>query len=833
MKRFKHFWATDRVRKPALFLAILIGFACGPSFDPNEFMSFFMPEAGTNQPGDSRYFFTPQLYNEADGYDDYAENPAPVVDENITAWAAYTGGNLSDTLVSRAVYDEQPRAVRLLNLALTARKPAAIKYLNFAWLADNGQGNPWDPNATQADSAQLPGLLADAQNGYKATSDLFLKERYGFQAVKLASEQGNFEQAQQLYDQLVKPLASKTFVSDWALCRRAGATLALGDTALAIYEFAQVFDRCPSRRKAAETSLRKYGIQFREKALDYATTDRERAAVYALCAIQPGIPLGGKSALEMLREIVRLTPANPLIELIMAREINRNEYYFFMTDAEYLQSNLSETPDTTGFVNRKSEAPSYFDQLRSFALESAENKSMNDPAFWYTATAYLDYIGHDYKDAQLHLDLADKAATTNTELKKQIAVQRMLLLAAETEAITPETETRLIEYLEAFDSTGNFRLNNAFTTVCKQFADLYQHKTQPKGGGWLSGCSRSKTEPTDGVGLAKSYLMTVLTTQPGAGTYFASTANPEMIEDTVTSATIQQTIAYVTQPTLTAFDKRLIQLAAVKNEDLYLLLGRRLMMEHQYAKAAEAFAKVNPKRWQSEPFTVYFQTNPFSIKMPRLVARDKTSSENGNLNFAAESRVNPYTPAQFAQRMADLEKQVSTATGDKAAELYYQLGCGAWNMSWYGNAWLVTKSYWSAGEPPVYDMPSNPVDKQKRIDLVMNTDYYTTTRARSYFDKSAKLAQTPAIADRSAYMAARCEAHAFSVRQSIEQVRNGYIYEEDSTFVLNMRALRKASYASAYVDFYKNHRRGLFNKEMIRECAMYKDFLSFGEQTAD
>lgn len=275
-----------RFRRPALLLFVLIGFACGPSFDPNEFMSFFMPEAGNAQPEDSRYIFTPQFYNDAEFSEQYEENPTPVVDENIDAWVNYTGGKLPDTLISKAIYAEESAAVRALTSSLEQKNPDAVAYLTFAWAADDGQGNPWNPNASQADSTQVPQELEEAKKRYQTTKDAFLKERYAFQAVKLASEMGDSEQAQQLYDQLVNPLPKKTFISDWGLCRRAGASLALGDTAKAIYEFAQVFDRCPSRRKAAETSLRKYGIQFREKALQYAKTDRERAAVYALCAIQ-------------------------------------------------------------------------------------------------------------------------------------------------------------------------------------------------------------------------------------------------------------------------------------------------------------------------------------------------------------------------------------------------------------------------------------------------------------------------------------------------------------------------------------------------------------------
>ncbi|GAB4025479.1 hypothetical protein [Spirosoma gilvum] len=804
--------SSIRFRKIALSVAVLLGFACGPSFDPNEFMSFFQPESATMLPSDRGFVFSPQLYADTE-WGVYPEDTI-VVDENVKAWAEYAGGGLSETEVSKALYSEEAEAVTKLTSALERTKAPAVSYLKFAWSADDGQANPWSADATPVDSARLPQLLEEAKSTYKTTNDAFLKERYAFQAVKLACELADYKQASNLYDQLVKPLPKKTFMSDWALCRRAGASLALGDTSLAIYEFAQVFDRCPSRRRAAETSLRKYGIKFHDEALQYAKTDGERAAVYALCAIQPG-----QDALELLKALVHLAPKNPLVELVMAREINRNEYYFFIDGPEYMSSTMSMEPDSVGFVGRKAESVTYFDKLRSFALESAESKELGDGAFWYTAAAYLDYIGKDYKESQTHLDQAAQLPTNNPNLKKQIALQRMLLLAAQTSAMTPEVENQLIGYLEEFDTTQSFRLNNAFVATCKQFASIYQQKQETKTG-WFSSCSRSKTSDVDGPSQAKAYLLTMLTTQ-GNGD-FSSIGDPIAIEDSIPSITVQQTLVYANQKSLTDFDKRLLKLSGLTNDYLNLLLGRRLMMEHHYAEAADVFAKIDPKTWENDAFNTFFTRNPFAVKMPRLQGK--------GMSFPAESEENAYTPVTFARRMAELEQQAKGASGDKAAELYYQLGCGAWNMSWYGNAWLVTKSFWSGGEPPVYNTPTDPTAKQKRFDELMNTDYYTTTTARTYFEKSAKSAKTPALADRSAYMAARCEANAFSLQKSIEQVRNGYVYEEDSTFVKNMLALRKTKYAQYYKDFFNNHTRSPFNQEMIRECAMYKDFLSFGEE---
>ncbi|MEZ4901820.1 MAG: hypothetical protein R2822_08710 [Spirosomataceae bacterium] len=114
------------------------------------------------------------------------------------------------------------------------------------------------------DSLALIAAFEKAVTLAQTTTDVFLKERYAFQAVKLAMINQQPDNCLEVYKSLIEPLKTKTFISDWAFARKAGATLALGDTAKAIYEFAQVFDRCPSRRREADLSLRIKGLRFRE-----------------------------------------------------------------------------------------------------------------------------------------------------------------------------------------------------------------------------------------------------------------------------------------------------------------------------------------------------------------------------------------------------------------------------------------------------------------------------------------------------------------------------------------------------------------------------------------
>ncbi|MGA0558570.1 hypothetical protein ACO2Q8_18055 [Larkinella sp. VNQ87] len=808
---------SGRVRSVLLSLAILIGFACGPSTsDLNEFMSFFMPESSRASAQDQIYHFTPQLYRYDDNYD--TDEDTMQTDQNILAWDAYAKGKVAQTDIGAALYNRDMGASNGLVRWASASNPAALEYLNLAWRVEEATPQPvnrWEVDSARLDTSTAPlrALLDEAKAGYTATSDGFLKERYAFQAVKLAAMTKQYTQSLTLYDQLIKPLPRKTFLSDWALCRHAGATMALGDTAKAIYEFAQVFDRCPSRRREAEASLRIYGIRFREKSLEYSQNDREKAAVYALCAIQPK-----QDALPFLKEMVRLNPKNPLIELVMAREINRNEYFFFQETAPIYAYDDASRADSLRFLERKTEAPTYFQQLRDFALESAENKALGNPAFWYTATAYLDYLTKNYADAQKHLDLAGQQPTDNPVLKKQIVLEKMLLLTAQTDKVTPEAENQFIGYLEQFGNSANFYLTNAFVETCKQWATKYGYgkPTPAESGGFLSGCFRSKGSPADGANTAKGFLLTALTSYQlnrGDG-YFDSQSDLYDIEDTTSAATVQQVVKFATNPNLNDFDQRLLKLTGFSTDALHLLLGRRLLAENRYAEAADAYAKVSPKTWKAEPFSQYFTIDPFAVKL--------TAKNEGD--YAP----NPYTPDAFLKKMVELETQAKTASGDQAAERYYQLGCGAYNLSWFGNAWILVRARWSSGEPVFSHYTYRQVakgDRNQALDAVAQLDYYSNRSAKAYFERAITVAKNPELAAKACFMAARCDENAFRTRHELEWAKRNYSADMEP-FEAEMKQLRREQYSGFLAKLSQNYRQTRFHNEMIRECATYADFVA-------
>lgn len=792
MTKFRNFFRLLSERSSKIVsLLILLACAGGP-IDPNEFKSFFMPESSNASATDLRYAFTPQFfYIDDEGYSEEDTTDAQT-DENVLTWMAYSKSDDSKS-IGAELFGESKVFSRFLKLK---GKNEAAEYLAAAKAIEKAyQPSMYSWEESTKDSIGLESWFDKMKALAGTTKDSFLKERYAFQAIKLAGILQKHQECVKLYDQWIAPIKQKTFISDWSLSRKAGADMRLGDSAKAYYEFAQVFDRSASRRRQADLSIRIYGLRnFTENALSFCKNDQEKAAVYAIAAIQPRT-----DALPMLEKLVALNPKNPLIELIMAREINQNEFYHY-TDTQQMVYTFYDA-DSTEMAQKKAESGSYAEKLKDFALQCAENKNLGNPVFWLTATAYMEYMGKDFEKSQELLDKAKLQKTTHKSLQDQIALQEMLLTIDRQATVTTDLETAAMPYLEQFSIANDFRRNNAFVQACTALAAKYRGiptESETKSGGWFSSCSNKKTSPANvPFAKAKAYLMTVLPSrQMRSGESYGFEANNDMyaVEDSTSSATIQEVIAYFTQASPNDFDKRLMKIAKISQDDLYVLLGRRSLAENAFAQAAEAFGKVPTSYWEQDPFSTYFNQNPFYL------SPDKEQD-------AAQI----HTPATFTKRMAELEAKVKADPSD--AEAWYLLGCGAFNLSYYGNSWVLVTRDWSNVEL-----------EYSTIDQSAN-NYYTTNSARRYFEQAMKMTTNTELAARACFMAAQCEQNAFFTYQGMEHAKQ-YAKGNYDDISAQTEQVRRQKYLTFFKLLKTQYRNTKFQQEAIRECSDYATFVA-------
>ncbi|WP_259016053.1 hypothetical protein [Emticicia fluvialis] len=798
---------------------ILLLMACGPQpFDYDEFKSFFMPESARNEAAFHPYNFTPQfLYDDSDWYADSPTDPAEAA--NTKAWANYAG--IEDSIVTEELYPRYgSKTTTGLSQALKEKGNLhALQYLEFSKKIAVADG-PTEAGGTGT-KPDFEAWLNLIKSEYNQSTDAFIKERLAYQAVKVADMAGKPQQSIDFYNSLVKSLPTKTFISDWACARMAGAYVHAGDSTQAYYQFSQIFVNAPTRRKEAYLSLRTYLPKLKDEALKLCKTDAERANIYAATAVLPF-----QDGLPMMEQIRDLNANSPLLEFVMAREINKNEDFFFNTreDLKYAYWNL----DSLKKANLKTDAPGYFNKLLNFSLESAENPSLKTSPFWYTSAAYLTFIARDYKKAADLLQKAKAIPTTNKALQDQIAMQELTLLVSETEHITPEIESKLMPLLERFSNSRNFRVANNFNAACRilvakyrgqpvtdEFTEAIGRKMEAavskskenKTLGWLSGCFGKKNKEfiPSSESTAKAFLLSMLTSsqlgyskQTDGNTltaYFMSNADQYAIEDSTSSATIYGVISYFSSKNQNDFDKRLIKLTGLTNDYLYTVLGRRALAEHQYTKAAEAWQHISPATWQAEPFKTYLDVNPFHL--------------DGQGDTNPKQRV---TPLSFALRMAELQEKVSKNPADYQSWLL--LGCGSYNMSYFGNSWILQRRGWSGGEQ------RNEQD-----------DYYTSAKALAYFDKAMQTASTAEDAAKACYLAAACQKIRYelvytALYDGLYLLPDDERTRKEKEINKTLENLRREKYATYFNLLKTKYQSTNYASQLIDECSTYKDFLT-------
>lgn len=810
MRKFRSYFPHCR---SLLGLAAIVVLACGPMlYDDNEFPGYFMPQSGYT-PGDAMpYYYTPAfLYESQYDYQQRSDMP-PSPDENLRGWKDYCQVQVSDSAAAALIYqgEDDPR-----NPLLNALKqhPAAWDYLLLARRIEKASaagGSAWDP--TPADTAMMQQLFGMVTDSLQKVSDPFLKDKYAFQSVKLAHELHQDDSCISLYDHYFGNSTDSSVMKYWSLSRKGGALLDKGDTAQAVYVFAQVFDRCPSRRQAAYMSLRRSNILFTPAALQYCKGDREKMAVYTLCAIQPW-----QDALPLLKAMVKIDPAHPYLELIMGREINKNESYYFR-DRDAVALWHWKDRDTSGANAKDQQALSYFGKLEDFARQCADNPQVKDPAYWNTAASYISYVRGDYKTAKPLLAKAEKQASENAVLMQQIRLQQLLLATDESKEITPALEEKVLPLLQDLKNSTNFYKNNALVLACQHLAARYRSVASAgikKSRGWLL-CNRPKPSEEEQYAPAKAFLLTMLTASQlnDSGAYFMSNTDQYRIEDTTSAATLENVIRFFSQAKASPQDSQFMRLTGLDLNYFYFIKGRRALAVFQYQQAADAWRHVAGPAWQQDPFKTYLAANPFATGIKDTHAPVPADTVH-------------YTPYQFAVRMQQLAEAVKKDPAH-AAENYYLLGCGAYNMSYYGNSWLLVKRSWSSADIP-YDI-------DPALKLTDSLNYYTASQAKAYFDSAMQVSSDKELAARACFMAAKCEQKAFYVylsrhRKLWEGIHpEYYFYGNDKKGTADsLKRMARQAEDDHFHQYFKimnsRYSNAQFNWEVIRECATYRDFV--------
>ena len=554
------------------------------------------------------------------------------------------------------------------------------------------------------DPEAMQSLIGEGQSRFLQTESHFLRLRYAYQIIRLAHYRRDWQQTLDLYNFLMPKIdrRKQSIIFYWTLAHVAGAMQELGKYPEAAYRFSLVFRHCASKRTQAYRSFLIRNDADWEKTLRLCQTDAERATLYILRA-------GGARThlLDDLATIYRLDPAHPQLDLLLVSQVQELEKIFLRT-----RVTDRKRGEVSAAIQREKAAQHLLD-LQKFVTQVLQDGETPNPKLWRSISGYLLVLAGDRYGAEKNFDRAEKMLDDDLEydqeLFRQVEVWRVLLkiLALNPSLAYVDDEVFEIRRLPVFQQQPNF---------------------EPFLQDWLSeGYAQSKSP---GKAMLAAYSPNALGYNPRMEVLddllrAAASDNPEFLE---------QAMQIDTNPNrIRAF--------------LLEIKGAALLAEGQPEAALAVMRTIAPiEQERMRRFDLFKEF--FGEKINRIIVRQ--DSLQG-------------TRLDIARKLLDFQFRAKAAEAVDAAEAAwynYLLGLGYYNMSYFGHEWEVA-DYFRSGynwqrlaQGPVFPLRGSPDGNRENTDVSL---------ALSYFEKALNLAQTPEMAARAAFMAARCQQKQYFV----------------------------------------------------------------------
>jgi hypothetical protein len=160
-----------------------------------------------------------------------------------------------------------------------------------------------------------------------------------------------------------------------------------------------------------------------------------------------------------------------------------------------------------------------------------------------------------------------------------------------------------------------------------------------------------------------------------------------------------------------------------------------------------------------------------------------------------------YNKRTFAQRMKLLENDIKISP-DNRAETYFLLANAYYNMTYFGNSWMIVDFY-----------------RSYRSDWY-SPNFLDCSKAESYYLKAMTLSNDNEFQAKCVFMAAKCEQNRYYIDKGL-LTDDGEYYSSDCEKNPNIKKENYKTYFKTLVDKYSKTQ---FYKEALKECKYFNNF---------
>lgn len=659
-------------------------------------------------------------------------------ERNISEWLKYMNNGIPRQAVHEVLYATSPSDFEALTKGeriMTAQKLTfnpffrwlmmpehkdAREYMRFAKYSEiisSLRDDPWEEDMIDdlRDATFIPKWRAAASQ----IKDKFIADRFSFQFLRFHFYFKDADSVVAEYERGFANNATPSVIKPWA---EEYYAVAVKDDIKANYHFAQSFGTCDDKKLVCVMHFNREAV---EPTLKLAKTDKERFNIWAIYATNdPG------KHLETLEKLYRLEPANDLLEMLVAREINKLEDWILTPALTGAQPAVREQPNYESIdwsnyekaiaeLNAKTVAEDrvYLKQFAEFVNKIVREGKVSNKPYWLLAAAYTNFLNDNLTEAKNRLS-QHRAAGTGA-FRETADVLDLMIRSREGK----------------FDAAFEKDLLHLDTTLVRKEREDERHHLTDQLYQYIS-----YQYAMHGDFVRSSFISS------NARSYWWMSEVPSMIEAKPSSEYVPPFVALLTKKDKTPYERFLTRNYPMDSSSYYHLLsglGSLHLREYKFKEAYSVFNLVPDTIWNhpewARSYISFLNQNPF-------VARP---GSNHRMN-AADTVT--YSKKSFTARMIELERLIADPKTPNRDELSRQYADAHFAMTFYGNSWLLVRSGWSYTEIESYHI--------KDLQYQLSEDdknYYGCRKARALYETLYNSTRNLEIKAHCAFMISRCD----------------------------------------------------------------------------
>jgi hypothetical protein len=632
--------------------------------------------------------------------------------QNIKLWQKYANSSVKLEDIEAVIYknanlDEFESSNSFVRFLQENEKSEAIEYIKFAKAASayNTMDSPhsyWEEEKDQAWGKEQYRYYQSALRMITEVKDKKLQKRYAFLAMRLAFYVGEMPKIAELYEQYFAKVTERNILDYWALHFY---TRTLKDPVQKAYYASLVFNGAPGKRYV---SLRQFRLVNEvTKILPLAKDDEERAAIWLLAGVRKNGP-----ALDCIQKVYGHHPQHPELDFLVYREIAKLEDWLL-------------TPYYVGYQSQKEKDFAYAKELLTF-VNSMDFNQLKNPLAFYTAQAYLQMMTADYKSALKGFKKAYKLAKGNHEAEQQIRLLQFLTEVKQKPLSKVKIPRKYRKLL--METVGQTKDQRYWWVEGGQYdrklVFAIARELEFSGNTTLAAILMSKVPAASYIHTNKyrsAFWSFYATYEP----YLDMEYSPQQMWDLTTH--IRKAKAKK------GFDLWFYSQVKKDLDHLEDIMGSKYIRRNKLDSALIAFEMVDDSVWQEERYVYYLEANPFYTNLYK---------EHGTYRAYDTMRYNK--ESLTAQLIAYL-KMAEDETHPKRDYYALLVGNCYFNMTQYGNSWIMRRAGWST--------------MQLDYNLVDDDEFYGCKLAEKYYLQAAETAKTEDFKLAAMAMAARARSY--------------------------------------------------------------------------